>query len=235
MPVRTAPVRKAKDPQRCLLLLHGVGSHGHQMPGMLTRFPRRGYSVLAPDSRAHGESEGLQVTYGRKEAQDLKLWVNWLEKQPGCQGGIYALGISMGAAVLLQALAEEPRIRAAVAESPFLSFAEIGANRLEQFAAPLGLVAPALVPLGMAWANWRHGVDLRLASPEIAAPRIKAPVLLIHGTQDSNIPPRHSEILLPRLRRARLWKVEGAEHAGCFGRDPAAYLAEVDEWFHSAR
>jgi hypothetical protein len=37
--------------------------------------------------------------------------------------------------------------------------------------------------------------------------------------------------VLPRLKRGRLFKVEGAGHVGCYGRNPQRYMSEVAAFF----
>jgi hypothetical protein len=44
-------------------------------------FLAHGYIVLAPDSRAHGESGGDIATYGLLEWDDAHRWVSWLMEE----------------------------------------------------------------------------------------------------------------------------------------------------------
>ncbi len=105
-----------KVSHRCVVVLHGVGSNRRDMPRMKASFRNAGYQVLVPDSRGHGDSGGNQITYGLLEREDLRAWLSFLETQD-CREGIYAVGISMGASVLIESLPGESRIRAAVAEA----------------------------------------------------------------------------------------------------------------------
>lgn len=59
-----------------------------------------------------------------------------------------------------------------------------------------------------------YGVDLNEAAPEEAIPRIAPrPVLLIHGTEDPDIPHDHAERLKAAAGpSAALWSPSGAEH-----------------------
>ncbi len=200
------------------------------MPGFLRDFPAAGFHVLAIDSRAHGESGGENVTYGVVERDDMRRWYQWLRERPVCRAGVYALGLSMGAAIVLESLEGETGVVRAVAESPFASMEEIGRDRVHQLAPALGFLAVPMVRSGLLWAQWIRGVSLEEASPLRAAERIQVPVLLIHGTADRNVGIRHSELLLPRLKQARLWRVEGAGHVRCYGQNPRRYLEVVLGW-----
>jgi uncharacterized protein len=218
---------------RCIAILHGVGSSRADMPGMTRSFQLAGFHVLLPDSRAHGESGGNLITYGLLEKEDLKRWVGFLTGQD-CSSGIFALGISMGAAVLAQTLPEESRIRAAVAESSFSSFAEIGQDRVWQMVPFLGWLTRPIVISGLTYLRLSTGLNFWAADPSAVAKRTQTPVLLIHGTADTNIAPKHSERLLPLYRNAKLHWVKGGQHAGCFGRDQVSYMAQVLSWFARA-
>jgi fermentation-respiration switch protein FrsA (DUF1100 family) len=75
-------------------------------------------------------------------------------------------------------------------------------------------------------------VNLGQASPVDALRQSTTPVLLIHGTADTNIPPAHSE-LLARARPANtdLWLVPGAIHTQAHAAQPEEYERRVLEWF----
>ncbi|HKF06228.1 MAG TPA: hypothetical protein VKB49_28180 [Candidatus Sulfotelmatobacter sp.] len=89
------------------ILLHGVSDNRLGMYGYGRWLLDNHYSVLLPDARHHGNSGGL-TTYGVTEANDIHRWVDWIEtnEHPRC---VYGLGESMGAAELLESLAQEPR------------------------------------------------------------------------------------------------------------------------------
>ena len=101
----------------------------NRMLGYAQLFLRKGFSALVPDSRAHGASEGRFATYGYLEADDIHRWVSFLlEKQKATE--VYALGESMGAAILLSSLQIETRFKAVVAESSFSNFKQIAKERM---------------------------------------------------------------------------------------------------------
>lgn len=88
-----------------VILLHGVSDNRMGMYGYGRWLVQNRYSVLLPDARAHGNSEGL-ASYGLKESDDIHRWIDWIEtnEHPSC---VYGLGESMGAAQLLQSLPGE--------------------------------------------------------------------------------------------------------------------------------
>jgi fermentation-respiration switch protein FrsA (DUF1100 family) len=220
------------------ILLHGQGDNRAGMLGNADMLLRRGYSVLLPDARAQGESGGTIATYGVKESDDLRRWFEWLERNlaPHCIDG---LGESMGAAILLQAVAIEPGFCAVVAESSFASFREAGYDRLGQaFRTGPWLGRTVLLPAltaGFVYADIRYGVDFERASPQIAVARSRVPVLLIHGLADDNLPPRHSERIKAGNPSVVLWEPASAGHCGAAGAEPEEYQRRVMGWFDAHR
>jgi uncharacterized protein len=219
-----------------VILLHGVSDNRMGMYGY-GRWPlSRNYAVLLPDARAHGLSGGL-ASYGLNESADIHLWVDWLEENyhPRC---IYALGESMGAAQLLQALAKESRFCAVVAESPFATFREVAYARFgrEFHTGPwLGktFFRPT-VDVGFLFVRLAYGLDMERASPAKAVEITRTHVLLIHGLSDRNMPPYHSdEIQVHNPSEVTVWKVPGAVHTGAHNAAPADFEAKVLRWFQS--
>jgi fermentation-respiration switch protein FrsA (DUF1100 family) len=220
-----------------VLLLHGVGDNREGMIAHAAVLLRHGFSVLIPDARAHGESEGRLATYGLKERDDLVRWVKWLHERrpPHC---LYGLGESMGAAILLDSLPVLPRLCAVVAESPFASFREIAYERIGQrlgATAWLGrtLLRP-VVEFGLVWTRWRYGLDLEHAAPEWV--HGETPLLLIHGRLDNNAPLSHCQ----RIKRSwrgpvDLWEVDGAGHSAAITAAPAEFESRVTAHFNRAQ
>jgi hypothetical protein len=206
-----------------VILLHGVSDNRLGMYGYGQWFLRSGYAVLLPDARGHGESEGI-ASYGVKESDDVHRWVDWIEGaiHPDC---IFGLGESMGAAQLLQALPKEPRFCAVVAESPFATFREVAYAR---FGRPFHTgpwigktIFRLTVDIGFLYVRLRYGLNMEDASPADSVATSKIPILLIHGLEDRNIPPFHSEQI--RLRNpsdVELWMVPGAAHTGAHQVSP---------------
>jgi dipeptidyl aminopeptidase/acylaminoacyl peptidase len=96
---------------------------------------------------------------------------------------------------------------------------------------PRAALWPA-VNLGFLYTRLRYHVDLRRASPLDAVHATTAPILLIHGTADANIPFRHSEILHAANPSAtKLWAVPGAGHVAAISTNPDLYAKTVIAWF----
>jgi uncharacterized protein len=223
-----------------VILLHGVADNRMGMIGYADLLLRRGYAVLLPDARRHGASGGDLATYGIMEAGDVRRWYDWIKEaeRPRCIDG---LGNSMGAAQLLQSLRTTPGFCAVVAESPFANFREASYDRLaERLGAGAWLGRTVLRPVvetGVLYARWKYKVDLEQASPENAVAASKVPVLLIHGLKDTNLPPRHSELIVAHSSSRKpavvLWEPVEAKHTGAAAAEPQEYERRLIGWFES--
>jgi uncharacterized protein len=220
--------------RNAVILSHGLSDNRAGTMAYAQFFLRHGYAVLMPDTRAHGMSGGEIATYGIRESNDLHRWLDWLDlnEHPAC---IFGFAESMGAAGLLQSLHSESRFCAVAAESPFSSFREIAYDRVGQFfhAGPwVGrIIFRPIVECAFVYAKWRYRLDFDLESPEKSVAATKAPVLLIHGQLDSNIPVRHSRKIAAGNRNVALWEVPGADHCGAIGIAPIELEKRVTEWF----
>jgi uncharacterized protein len=228
-------VQPAQPHGSVVILLHGVSDNRLGMGGYGDWLVKNHYSVLLPDARAHGLSGGELATYGLAESEDIHQWVNWIEQNahPRC---VFGFGESMGAALLLQSLAKEPRFCAVIAESPFATFREVAYARFGRpfHAGPwLGrtFFRPA-VEVGFLYVRLRYGLNMEAASPEHAVAQSNVPVLLIHGLSDRNIPPYHSDLIQGQNRvQVVVWHVPGAGHCGGYQVSPEEFDRRVLGWF----
>ncbi|HEY3355431.1 MAG TPA: alpha/beta fold hydrolase [Polyangia bacterium] len=214
-----------------VMLFHGVSDCRTGMTGYADLFLSRGYAVLLPDSRAHGESGGAITTYGLRERDDIRRWKDWLadRERPACT---YALGESMGAGLVLQSLAAEPGFCAVVAESGWVGLREVAFDRVAGHTPTSPFIARTLlrgpIEVGLLLARLRHGMDFSQASAADAVAWTRVPVLLIHGLRDTNIYPRHSrEIAARNPSHVTLWEVPGAAHGGAMTAAPQEFERRV--------
>jgi alpha-beta hydrolase superfamily lysophospholipase len=216
-----------------VILLHGVGDTRSGMTAHAGFLLRAGFTVLMPDARGHGSSDGSVITYGIRESADVHTWADWLlQKRPIAH--LYGLGQSMGAAILIESIPREPRFRALVADCPFDSFENVAYYRLETASGLGRWAAWPVVQSGFTYARLIYGLDLRQTSPARAIRSTTVPTLLIHGTDDTNIPSGESVTLHAlNLQSTTLWLVPGAGHVGSLSNSPQEYVRRVEEWFRS--
>src|SRR5580704_7880923 len=216
-----------------VMLCHGVGDNRTGTLAYASFLLRHGYSVVMMDSRAHGSSGGDMATYGFKERYDTVAITDALYRTEKVRR-LYAHGISMGAAIALQAAAVEPRIAAVSAEDPFANLREVTYDYAGLDMSPfLGetLFRPASI-FAMRAVEKSGGFDPDEVSPEKAVAQRPFPVLLICGTDDHRIPCRHAEAIYNAATGSKeLWIVQGAGHASAHGHAPAEYENRAVSFF----
>lgn len=202
-----------------IVYLHGVADDRGSGTGIIERFSKRGFEVIAYDSRAHGESDGDVCTYGYWEKQDLHRVLDNLEPGP-----IVLIGTSLGAAVALQEAAEDARITAIVAAETFSDLRTVATER-----APFFFTQRTIA---RAFEITEQQGDFRVdaVSPLTAAMRITAPTLLIHGDADIDTPADHSRRVFTALRGPKkLVLVPGAAHNGSLRPD---IWHTIEDWLN---
>lgn len=200
-----------------LVYLHGAADNRESSVATIQRFVPLGFDVIAYDSRAHGDSGGDICTYGFFEKRDLRRVIDAVEAGP-----IVLIGGSLGAAVALQAAAEDSRVHAVVAVETFSDLRTVATERAPFFFTP-GVTARAFQ---LAEQQGHFSVDD--VSPVAAAPKIAVPVLLIHGDADVDTPADHSRRVFAALHAPkRLLLVPGATHNGSLR--PAVW-DQIERW-----
>jgi pimeloyl-ACP methyl ester carboxylesterase len=206
-----------------VIFLHGSADNRAAGVGVARHLSQRGFTVLAYDGRAHGESEGRACTYGFLEKRDLRRVMDTIGQRP-----IILFGTSLGAAVALQAAAEDDRISGVVAVSSFSDLRTVATERAPFFA------TRREIDEAFRLAEKQAGFEVNAVSPVAAASQIRVPVLLIHGANDRETPPNHSRRIYQALRgEKRLLIVPGRGHNDTL---TAEVWSEIDAWIaHGAR
>jgi pimeloyl-ACP methyl ester carboxylesterase len=189
--VRLAGWLAVRRGRPCVILLHGYPADKSDLLPLAAALHRR-FTVLLMDLRYFGASEGRVTTLGHRERLDLRRVLDRVEARN--LGPVGVFGFSLGGAVALLAAAEDARIRAVAAYSPFADLRALARETYAHF----WLLREPLVDLMRLWSRVFLGADITRPSPEQAARRLTIPVLLVHSAGDEQIPVAHAE----RLRRA---------------------------------
>lgn len=168
---------------RTVLLLHGFGEDRAALFDRAQALAERGLNVALLDSRGRGASGGFCCSFGGREADDLRAWVNCLTDRLGPTAWLAAWGRSMGAAVALRAATTEPRLRALILEACYDDLTPTVAAWLALARLPRWLAPPMLARAGRI-----AGVSLTRPRPLDLAPLARVPVYLLHGGNDRIVP-----------------------------------------------
>ncbi len=219
-----------------VLLFHGVADNRVGVVGPSEFLLRAGYSVVMMDARAHGASGGPIATYGWLERNDTHTIVDALESSEHPRH-LFALGESMGAGIVLQSAAVDPRIEAVVAEAPFANLREASYDYAGLRKYPwLGktLFAPGTWTL-LYRDEKLAGFPVAEVSPVNAVAARAFPVLLICDEKDDALPCRHAEMIYAAARGPKqLWIVPGAFHTAALGFQPEEFRRRVLAFFATA-
>ena len=172
----------------------------------------RGWDLVLYDGRGTGESDDGQCTWGLQEARDLGAVLDALQEQGRPAAPVVLVGTSMGAVTALRAAADDSRVKAVVAQSPFVS---VRAAWRDLFHGPLG--ALGWVHRRTTWAFvglLSREPSARDASLLDVMPRLRVPLLLVQGTEDPVVSPAGASLLLASAGSARkeLVLVDGGRH-----------------------
>ena len=217
-----------------VILIHGFKSgRAEMLPWLEFLYPT--YSVLLFDGRGIGSSEGT-FGVGATEDRDIVGAVDavTLMKAPGSDR-IALLGISLGAGDAILACAEDTRVRAVVADSPWIDeFVQLQ----HMYSLPVGPLSVPLLPYEPAFVDSMIGGRLEDAVPIVAATKIPPRrLLLIHSLDDGNAttPVAGSErIQHVAGETVELWLVPSGGHVGAIRSFHEDYVRRVMTFLEGA-
>jgi pimeloyl-ACP methyl ester carboxylesterase len=220
----------AAESKGTLFLLPGICSFKECMAGRARRYAKAGYRCVLPDFRGQGRSGGAYMTYGASEARDLRELLDILIEQGEVQGPVGVYGMSYGAACGIQFAGIDPRVRAVVARSSFASMRAVVPEYARLFLPFLRpLLTDAVIRQAVDRAGILAGFDPDQADTVAAIRATTAPILLIHGEKDRNIPIAQAEQLHAAAPgHSRLVRVAEGDHDRGFGKVEGQ---EVLPWF----
>ena len=226
---------EAHEDKPVVVLVHGSTRNraepAQKMLGIAKELVGHDYNVLMFDLRAHGESEGKQISAGYYERNDLLGAIDYI-RQRGIKGKIGVIGFSMGAATSLLAAAESEEISVVVADSCYADVMDIMKS---EFAKRSNL-PKFFIPIILFMTKNMYGVDFTAIKPVEAVKEITVPVFIIHGGQDDMVPVEHALRLIEASRNpdSKLWIVPEAPHSSPYLARPAEYIDKVLSFFEGA-
>jgi pimeloyl-ACP methyl ester carboxylesterase len=185
-----------------VFLVHGWGSRGAHLGAFVEPLLASGFSVVTFDAPAHGSSPGRQTTipemaralWAVVEATGPERIAGVVAHSAGSIASAYALrhGLDLGRAVLLASAARPDTYARRFAE-------RLGLGRRIQ----TSLRARTEKRLGLPWS----AMDVA-----VFAPRLDAPVLVVHDQEDEEVPWQDGAELAVAWPGARLLTTRGLGH-----------------------
>ncbi len=228
-----------------IILAHGRDDNRSGMLPRASFLVRNGYNVLDLDLRNHGESEGNYVTPGYLEALDVVGGVDFLRGQ-GERGPIGVLGFSYGAVAGLHAAVRTREILAVVADSAFISNADLRdrvahssqvplKSRVRAWLGEIPLLDSAsdlIFQLRTGVKVSGEGVDALSAIDRLT----DRPILFVSGEHDWMAPPENARRMYERAQHSQkaLMIVPGAGHNESYTGAREEYERQVLGFFRKA-
>ena len=223
----------SNESKQFVIGVHGYHSYGLRDFSLMVDFYRQlGYSVLLPDNRAHGRSEGTCIGFGYLECQDVGEWIQYLTRRFGMDIQICLHGISMGATTVL--LCAHPKVLpkqvvAIVADSAYCNLKEqlqnVAHNRYH---------LPITLWMGFLSICVKHWGKYRIADVDVtqSVSMASIPILLLHGSKDDFVPFQNMQRIANCNASVRTCAIDGAEHAMGIYKNSILYQKTVQEFLH---
>ncbi|MDR5898686.1 alpha/beta fold hydrolase [Halomonas vilamensis] len=194
----------APSPQGHAVITHGWGTNRATLLVLAPLLLEAGWNVLLFDVRNHGNSDSDTFSSMPRFAEDIEAALAWLHKAQTPRPTAL-IGHSVGAAATLLAASRRDDIATVVSVSSFAHPDGMMRRWLAEKGVPF-------FPLG--WYVLRYverviGHHFDAIAPVNTVGKIHCPVLLVHGENDTVIPPHDAQALAESADNATLRLVEG--------------------------
>jgi alpha-beta hydrolase superfamily lysophospholipase len=194
-----------------LLYLHGARWDVRSSAQRMRRMHDLGFAVLGIDYRGFGQSSPALPSEASAQEDALAAW-HWLAVQQP-QARRYLFGHSLGAALAVSVAGNVDDAAGVIVEGSFTSMADVVRTTKWGWLP----VAPLITQ------RFDAGAQVE---------RVKAPLLVVHGSQDQLIQPTLGFALFERARMPkRFMLVEGGTHHNTSAVGHEAYRQAVAEFF----
>lgn len=219
---------------RCAVILHGYSDAKIGGIAWAPLLRELGFSILAIDLRAHGESGGVNSTAGFWERHDVSQVIDQLKAaRPAETGQILLFGISLGAATAAATAAIRDDLWAVILECPFADFHHAAGYQADRLSTPGKLFQD----LAFTLAKMISRADFDAVRPVDTIPKIPCPLMVIQSCDD----PFLSEEDLEAVRRAVesrsaaqgpsvCWALPETHHVVGMRKNPVEYKRRIEDF-----
>ncbi|MEB3308668.1 MAG: alpha/beta fold hydrolase [Snowella sp.] len=207
--------RSHKTPknEKVLLYLHGNGGNISSNIGRAKRYQKLGFSVLLIDYRGYGRSVGAFPTEARVYQDAQIAWNYLVQERKIAPENIFIYGHSLGGAIAIDLAVRQPQAAGVIVESTFTSLKQMAELEPRYRWLPIDFV-----------------LHQRFDSLK-KVPRLKMPLLFIHGKQDSTVPAAMSQTLFETATAPKqLLLIPEAEHNNVSSVGDERYNAAVEQF-----
>lgn len=216
-----------KNSNNWVILVHGYTANAKTMLSLADKYYKNGFSILAPDQRAHGQSEGTYTTFGIKEKEDIKAWMDWI-KDINHDAKIIVHGESMGAATTMLLAGDNPEnLLAFIEDCGYTSFYDM---QIDQLKGDLGFLVYPITFIANIIGKIRFSSDFHKSNID-SMKNTKIPGLFIHGQADRIVPIQMCyKVYKNHPGKKSLYTPKAADHAECKFYDQDEYFGKIFEF-----
>lgn len=215
-----------EDNHLYLILVHGYTGQGKYMRDYAPYYAEKGYSVLIPDLRAHGNSEGSYIGMGWPDRKDMLQWINYIIEKDS-QAKIVLHGVSMGGATVMMTSGEDlpDNVIAIVEDCGYTSVWDVFSDELKYL---FNLPEFPFLHTASVISRIRAGYSFKEASAILKVQNARVPIIFIHGSEDNFV---HTDMVYELYdacpTEKDLYVAEGAGHGQAMYIDPDEYFNRV--------
>ena len=224
----------APNAYRTIICVHGYrGSYETDFSAIIKYFHGNHSNILLIEQRGHGESQGDYITFGAKESEDLKLWINYILTKVDVKNPVYLYGISMGSSTCLLSLKDKLpfQVKGVIADCGYTSMEyEIKYLCKEWYHLP----AFPFVNIVKMYCKLFAGFNPDDTNVVAALKDNEIPILFIHGDADKFVIPENTRINYTATKSPKevCW-ISGADHAESIFKDPIKYHNKLEYFFNT--
>lgn len=202
-----------------VLLIHGWSGRGTQLFKIADVLLENGYAVISFDAPAHGHSSGTQTMMN-----EFVTCIQVLSEKYGPFK--FGIGHSLGGMALLNAINLGVSFQKAICIGSGNSIFEI----MKDFVAKLEM-KPIIAQMMKDHYDREFGVDLETFSSYHVAKNIEIPTLIIHDTEDEDVPVQCAYDIHKQLNNGELMITNGLGHRKVLG--DSKVLEKIINFIHA--
>ncbi len=216
------------------ILVHGYTQDKKDVFDLASHYYENGYTVITPDLRAHGQSDGKYIGMGWLDKNDILKWISFVIKDDS-EAQIVLHGVSMGAATVMMTSGENlPQNVCAIIED--CGYTDVSAVFSSELYKRFKLPSFPIINCASLVSKIRAGYDFSEASCINQVKKSTTPILFIHGTDDNFIPVDmcHQVYDAATCKKEKLI-ITGAGHTQCRFVEPDTYYSTVFNFINNVK
>lgn len=214
-----------------MIVIHGYSSQALNMANYVKGFYNMGYNVLAPELMGMGKSEGEYVAMAGYDADDIILWLKWInERHPDAVIGLF--GVSMGASTVMNTLSKDlpDNVELFIEDSGYVNLDDEFKFQLKSM---YHINFPPIISFSSLICKMKYGYFFKDIAMEKTLPGNRLPGLVLHGAADDFVPPYNADWAYGLLKGPKEIKYfEGARHIRAEHQCREEYWSTITDFMH---